>query len=360
MTDDAPDGRSVRAASPTTPDPASARVPAGHALEANGGRSLERAPAPRVSVIVPAYDEAENMPELFAELAATFKAHDLAAEVVLVDDGSDDGTAEAAERAAAAAGLSAVVVLRHRRNRGKTEALLTAADSARGEYLVLFDADLQHSTDEIPRFVAKLDEGYDVVAGRKIGAYEKRFISSVYNGIARRIFHVPVHDLNAMKAFRAEVLDGVTLRHDWHRYLVVLAHAEGFRIGEIDIELHPRRHGEPKYSGQARILIGILDLISVWFQLVFSRKPMLFFGVTGLALLAGGALTGLVALVMRFGFGLGFRPLLTLVLLLVVSGLLLFVLGFLAEMIAGLSGEVEELRRERRAVRRLGPRERQD
>jgi hypothetical protein len=154
--------------------------------------------------------------------------------------------------------------------------------------------------------------------------------------------------MNSMKAFRAEVLDGLRLRHDWHRYLVVLAHADGYRVGEVDIALHPRRHGKAKYSGYGRIVVGMLDLVSVWVQLVFSRKPMLFFGVTGLALLGSGALVGIVALVLRFGFQLGFRPLLTLVTLLVVSGLLLFVLGFLAEMIAGLRGEIEELKRERR------------
>jgi glycosyltransferase involved in cell wall biosynthesis len=306
---------------------------------------------------VPAYDEAENMPDLFSEMAATFRSHGLRGEVVLVDDGSSDGTYEAAERAARAAGFGPgeVQLLRHRRNRGKTEALVTAATVARGEYLVLFDADLQHATDDIPRFVDALDRGADLVAGRKVGTYDKRMVSSVYNRLARMIFGVPARDLNAMKAFRTEVLDRVTLRHDWHRYLVVLAHAEGFAIEELDIELFPRRHGTPKYSGQGRILIGMLDLVSVWFQLVFSRKPMLFFGVTGLALLAAGGLTGLVALVMRFGFGQGFRPLLTLVLLLIVSGLLLFVLGFLAEMIAGLRGEIEELKRERRALRRRDP-----
>ena len=368
MTDDAPDDRNVRAASPTEAAPASSRVPAEAQrplpLDDPEPRRSEEAPSgsngaagagnvgTRVSVIVPAFDEADNMPELFAELAGTFETHDLDAEVVLVDDGSSDGTRRAAEEAARAAGLESVVILQHRRNLGKTEAILTAADEASGDVLVLFDADLQHATDEIPRFVEKLAEGYDVVAGRKVGSYDKRFVSGIYNRFARAIFRVPVRDLNAMKAFRADVLDQVTLRHDWHRYLVVLAHAEGFNVGEIDIDLHPRRHGEPKYSGSGRIVIGMLDLISVWFQLVFSQKPMLFFGVTGLGLLGAGAITGLVALVLRFGFGSGFRPLLTLVLLLIVSGLLLFVLGFLAEMIAGLNGQVHALKKERRLERR--------
>lgn len=301
---------------------------------------------PRISVLVPAYDEAENMPELFAELAATFAGHDLAAEVVLVDDGSGDGTAEAAEEAAAKAGLGGgAVVLRHRTNLGKTEAMLTAAGAARGEYLVLFDADLQHSTEEIPRFAAKLDEGYDLVAGRKVGRYEKRFTSSIYNRLARAIFKVPVRDLNSMKAFRADVLTGLRLRHDWHRYFVVLAHARGYRLGELDIDLLPRRHGEAKFSGRRRILIGMLDLVAVWFQLVFGRKPLLFFGTSGLAMIAAGCATGLAALVLRFGFGLGYRPLLTLVLLLVVGGLLLFILGFLAETMAQMRDEIEDLKR---------------
>ena len=344
MTGAAPDDGTVRAASPTSP---ARSIPRGTGLDPDND-------APALSVVVPAYDEAENMPELFAELAATFRAHELSAEVVLVDDGSADGTYEAARGAARDAGIERLTLLRHRRNRGKTEALLTAAGVARGRYLVLFDADLQHATEEIPRFIERLDEGLDLVTGRKVGSYDKRIVSGVYNWLARSIFRVPVRDMNAMKAFRAEVLERVTLRHDWHRYLVVLAHAEGYRIGEIDVELHPRRHGQPKYSGQSRIVIGMLDLVSVWFQLVFSRKPMLFFGVTGLALLIAGGITGLVALVLRFGFGQGFRPLLTLVTLLVVSGLLLFVLGFLAEMIAGLRGEVEALKRERRERERDG------
>ncbi len=320
---------------------------AGHSvLEKTHSPSAAEGRRAEVSVIVPAFNEADNMSELFAELAQTFRSHDLAAEVVLVDDGSTDGTFEAATRAASKAGVTRSRLLRHRSNRGKTEAMMTAAKAAEGDFLVLFDADLQHSTEEIPRFVEELRRGYDVVAGRKVGRYEKRVVSGAYNWLSRRVFKVPVHDLNSMKAFRREILDGLSLRDDWHRYLIVLAHARGYRITEIDIRLFPRRHGTSKYAGSQRIVVGMLDLVAVWFQLVFSRKPMLFFGVTGVGVLGLGAIVGVVAIYMRFVLGQGFRPLLTLVTLLTTVGLLLFVVGFLAEMIASLRSEVEELRRD--------------
>ncbi|MBT8478802.1 MAG: glycosyltransferase [Gemmatimonadetes bacterium] len=303
----------------------------------------------RFSVIVPAFNEAESMPDLFRELAATFDRFQLDGDILLVDDGSTDGTSDAAASSASAAGLAArTVILRHRVNKGKTAALMTAVRSGDAQRLVLFDADLQHATDEIPRFLTALDEGYDLVAGRKIGDYPKRVVSGIYNGLSRAIFRVPVRDLNSMKAFRREVVDEIHLREDWHRYLIVLAHDRGFRIGEIDIDLLPRRHGVSKYGGQGRVVIGLLDLVSVWFQLVFSRKPMLFFGLTGLFLAGVGVLVGIAALVLRYALGTGFRPLLTLVVFLVLLGGLLFVAGLVAELIAGLRAEVEDLRRELR------------
>lgn len=316
-------------------------------LSDSGTRSPDRA-TPRISVVVPALNEAPNMPELFAEVAKTFRSHDLDAEVVLVDDGSTDGTLEAAREAAEDADFGPVTYRQHRQNRGKTEALLTAARAARGEYLVLYDADLQHSPEEIPRFVDELETGFDVVTGRKVGDYQKPFVSGLYNWLCRVIFGVPAHDLNSMKAFRREVLDDIRLRKDWHRYLVVLAHAQGYRVSEIDIELYPRRRGESKYTGQWRILVGILDLVTVWFQVVCSRKPMLFFGVTGLGLFTLGGVVGAVALYFRFVLDQGYRPLLNLIVLLMVLGVLLFAVGFLAELMATLRHEIEDLRRDLR------------
>lgn len=293
------------------------------------------------SVIVPALNESENIPRLFSELASTFQKHSLDGEVIFVDDGSTDDTLSVARREGAK--LNRFKLVHHRRNQGKTEALLTGARLAGSDWLVLFDADLQHDPEEIPRFLAAVEEGYDIVCGRKVGKYKKRLVSGLYNWLSRRAFGVPVRDLNSMKIFRRRVLDDIQLRHDWHRFFVVLAHARGYRVGEIDITLYPRKHGESKYGGSGRVLVGFLDLLSVWFLLLFSRKPMLLFGFTGLALLALGIAVGLVAVAMRL-MGHGFRPLLNLVVLLGVMGVSLFGFGFVAELVAQMREEVDQLK----------------
>lgn len=311
----------------------------------------------RFAVIVPAYNEVENIPELVAELQATWDRHGLEGEVILVDDGSTDGTAERAE----SAGWDRLKVVRHRRNFGKTEALVTAAEATDADWLVLFDADLQHETDEIPRYLDKLAEGWDIVTGRKVGRYEKAGVSGMYNRLSRALFRVPVSDLNSMKAFRREVLDEVPLRHDWHRFFVVIAYDRGFTVAEIEITLHPRRHGEAKYSGRSRIVVGLLDLVAVAFFLFFARKPMLFFGLSGLLTAGLGVLVGLATIVLRVAQLMppfGFRPLLYLVILLETIGFLLFGFGLVAEMMAQQHTELDSIRRrlQRTAPDEDGPR----
>ncbi|HKY59735.1 MAG TPA: glycosyltransferase [Gemmatimonadota bacterium] len=306
--------------------------------------SPEISPRADFGVVVPAYNEVENMGPLFEALAETWRRNGLAGEIVLVDDGSADGTAEAAGRAAR--GFPARVrIERHPVNLGKTEAMVTAALATPRRWLVLFDADLQHSPDEIPRFLDKLSEGYDVVTGWKQGRYEKRLVSGIYNWLSRRLFRVPVHDLNSMKAFRREVLDEIPLRHDWHRFFVVLAHDRGYRVGEIPITLYPRRFGASKYSGAGRIVAGTLDLASVKVITTLLRKPLVFFGTLGALLGASGLIVGLIALYYRFGLGQGYRPLLYLVILLMVLGVLFFALGVLAEGIVQVRDRVEHLER---------------
>jgi glycosyltransferase involved in cell wall biosynthesis len=293
------------------------------------------------SVVIPALNESEVIPELFAELEATFLKHDLNGEVIFVDDGSTDGSLEVARREGA--GLSRLKLERHKLNLGKTQALVTGVRAAETDWILLFDADLQHLPEEIPRFLEKAEEGYDIVCGRKVGKYKKRLVSGIYNWLSRKMFGVPVRDLNSIKIFRKVVLDDIQLRRDWHRFFVVLAHARGYKVGEIDVELHPRRKGVTKYGGSGRIFVGFLDLVAVWFLLLFSRKPMLLFGFTGLALVGLGILVGAAAIVLRL-MGHGFRPLLNLVVLLEVMGVSLFGFGFVAELVATLRAEVDDLR----------------
>jgi len=298
------------------------------------------------AVIVPAFDEAPNMPDLVSELRSMFERFDLSGDVIIVDDGSTDGTGARAMEAAA--GWNRLRVVRHRRNFGKTEAIVTGTQATPARNLVLFDADLQHHVHEIPRFLEKLQDGWDIVTGRKIGKYRKRVVSSIYNRLSRFIFNVPVTDTNSMKAFRREVLDEVRLRHDWHRFFVVLAYARGFTITEIDIELLPRRHGVAKYSGRGRIMVGLLDLVSVAFLLFFARKPIILFGMTGLSLAAAGFVVGVITIVLRVLHAMppfGFRPLLYLVILLEVLGFLLFGFGFVGELVAHQQSDIDAIER---------------
>ena len=294
---------------------------------------------PSVTVIVPAFNEAENVSPLLAELSAKLPSD---YEVIIVDDGSRDGTYETA--VAAQTQYQFLTVLRHRTNLGKTAAIMTGMEKARGEFVSVFDADLQFRPEDVVAQVEKLREGWDLVTGRKQGKYEKRMESSIYNGLARVMFGIKVHDINALKTFRREVLEGVSLRKDWHRYIVPLAAARGFRITEIPVVLRPRKFGEAKYSGRARILVGLFDLVAVAFQLTFMRKPLLYFGVFGTGSLVLGFLVGLLAIILRLA-GHGFRPLLYLVILLVMAGLVLFAAGFLGESLAGISDRLERIER---------------
>jgi glycosyltransferase involved in cell wall biosynthesis len=302
------------------------------------------------AVIIPALNEVENVPDLVREFGELFRHYDLSGDIVLVDDGSTDGTADRVREL----GDRHWKVVRHRRNFGKTEALITGAANTDAEYLILYDADLQHAPSEIVRYLAKLQEGWDIVAGRKIGKYEKKKVSGIYNRLNRWLFKVPVSDLNSMKGFRREILDEISLRHDWHRFFVVLAYAGGFSVTEVDITLYPRRHGVAKYSGRSRIFVGLLDLVSVGFFLLFSRKPMILFGMTGLILAGMGFMLGLITIVLRVIHLMppfGFRPLLTLVMMLEVLGFLCIGFGFVAELVAQQQAELDYLKRRLRSFK---------
>lgn len=301
---------------------------------------------PKTSVIVPAFNEIENIETLLEELYGKL---DDSYEVIIVDDGSTDGTFNKANSARDK--YSSLKVLRLPTNQGKTAAILAGFAQAEGEYITIFDADLQFSAEDIKVQVEMLDRGFDLITGRKIGRYEKRTVSTIYNFLARKLFSLNVHDINALKTFRREVLEGLRLRKDWHRYIVPLAAKKGFSIAEVPVELRPRYAGKSKYSSPQRIVIGFLDLLAVGFQISFMRKPMLYFGTLALVNLVCGFITGLVAIILRF-FGHGFRPLLYLVILFVLTGILFFAAGFLGETLASLNERLEELDRLIRANRK--------
>ncbi len=303
---------------------------------------------PRVSVVVPAYNEEGNLEELCRQFDDMGKKASFTFEVIIVDDGSDDSSPQLLNALTGEYGF--LRVISHSHNRGLTEALQTGFDQARGEIFVFYPADLQYRPEDIPNMVDKIDQGFDLVTGWKQGKYAKQFVSGVYNLLSRRIFNLKVHDLNSAKAFRREVIDSVFLRKDWHRYLVALAVEKGYKVDEVKMRLYPRHSGQSKFSGFWRIPIGFLDLLAVKSQLTLLRKPLLFFGFPGLILIGLGILVGLVALYLRFVENSGFRPFLYLVILLMVTGVLFFVLGFLAEALTAIREEFTGLRRDFRRL----------
>jgi glycosyltransferase involved in cell wall biosynthesis len=299
-----------------------------------------------VSVLVPAKDEAANLP-LFMEQAMTaLCASDVSYEVIVIDDGSTDETWDV---------LGALVErypflrrVHHRRQRGIADALRTGFLHANGDVLVFYPADLQYKPEDIPRLVAPILAGEsDMVTGYKQGKYEKAFVSRVYNRLSRSLFEIPVRDLNSVKAYRREIMEQLPVRPDWHRYMIVIAAAQGFTVSEIPVPIYPRNAGRSKF-GKSRIVVGTLDLLSVWFELRFARKPLMLFGTLGFLLFVFGMLTGIVALLVRFVIPpyQGFRPLLNLIQLCLELGFLSFATGLLGEQIAGMRAEQRELRRE--------------
>jgi len=223
-----------------------------------------------VSVLVPARDEAENLHEFVQQCAAALADTPYSCEVVVINDGSTDDSAALLDALVRQHAFLRVVT--HRASHGIADALRSGGDVASGRIYVFYPADLQFLPSEIPRLVEPViaDEA-DIVTGTKQGQYEKAFVSGIYNRLCRWLFGVRVTDLNAVKAYRREVMQSVPSRPDWHRFMVVIGAADGFRLTERPVTLLPRRAGKSKF-GLGRIPVGIFDLLSVWFQLRFGRR----------------------------------------------------------------------------------------
>jgi len=293
---------------------------------------------PHLSIVVPIYNEAPNVEPLIAELRRTIDGLDVSCEVVVVDDGSTDETFALA--AAATADDPRFRIVRFRRNFGQTAALAAGFDHAEGEVIVTMDGDLQNDPADIPRLLAMLDAGYDVVTGwrreRQDALLSRRVPSQIANAVIGAVTGVRIHDQGCgLKAFRAEVAKSLKLYGEMHRFVTAIAGDLGARVTEIVVHHRPRRLGRSKY-GISRTVRVVLDLLTIKFLSGFATRPIHVFGTFGLLTTAAGlGITGVLGLQkVLFGVQLAGRPLLLLGVLLVLGGVQLVTLGLLGEMLA--------------------------
>ena len=304
-----------------------------------------------ISVVIPLYNEAESLPELHSWIARVMEENRFSYEILMVDDGSTDSSWEVIT------GLSAkdhnVHGIRFRRNYGKSAALFCGFGKAQGDVVITMDADLQDSPDEIPELVRMIrEEGYDLVSGwkqhRKDNVLTKNLPSKLFNATARRVTGIKLHDMNCgLKAYRSEVVKNIEVYGEMHRYIPYLAKNAGYtRIGELKVHHQKRKFGKSKF-GMSRFGNGLLDLISLWFLSTFGKKPMYFFGYSGLAMFFVGAVIAIWIIVeklVRQAHGTDFRPVTDqpvfyLALVAVVLGVMFFLAGFLGEMISRSSSD---------------------
>jgi len=294
----------------------------------------------KYSIVVPVFDEQENVSPLYVKITEVMDALAEPYEIVFVDDGSHDQSFRVLSEIYETD--RRVNVIRLRRNFGQTPALKAGFDFARGEIVITLDADLQNDPEDIPRLLAKLDEGYDIVSGwrkdRKEPWLTRRLPSIIANWIIARLTRIPLHDFGAtIKAYRRDVIQDLPLYGELHRFIPALASWSGARIAEIVVRHHARRMGRSKY-GLGRIFRVLLDFLSVKFLLDYSTKPLQFFGLFGLLAAGIGAVINLFLLYKKLAFGTQLMvehgPLMLLGIALVISGIQFLSIGLLGEMMA--------------------------
>ena len=288
-----------------------------------------------ISVVVPVHDEERSIEPLYEELRGVLDPLQRPWEAIFVDDGSTDSSFAVLTRLHDGAGN--VTVVRLRRNFGKAAALAAGFRQAAGDVVVTIDADLQDDPVEIPRLLAKLDEGFDLVSGWKAQRRDpvsRRIPSRIFNAVVGRVSGLRLHDFNCgLKAYRADVVRNLRIYGELHRFMPVLAHDRGYRVAELPVNHRPREHGKSRY-GVERYVRGFLDFLTVWFMGRYRHRPLHLFGGLGLSLNAIGTVLLVYLTVLKLsGEAIGHRPLLTLGVLLVVVGLQFFSLGLLSELI---------------------------
>ncbi|MBV6397450.1 MAG: Dodecaprenyl-phosphate galacturonate synthase [Anaerolineales bacterium] len=293
---------------------------------------------PELSLIVPVYNEEENIPLLFDAIQKALAPLNQTWELILVDDGSRDGSAAALEKLYQQDPLH-VRVIELRRNFGQTAAIAAGIDHARGNIIVLLDADLQNDPADIPNLLTKLNEGYDLVSGwrknRKDNALTRNLPSHAANWLISAVTGVRLHDYGCtLKAYRRDALEGFKLYGEMHRFIPVFAHSVGARIAEIEVNHHPRRFGKAKY-GLERTIKVLLDLFTVKFLLSYSSKPIYLFGGAGLALMFLGLADLLYLFIRRFwGIPAATSPLLVVGVMFAIMGFQSILMGLIAELLA--------------------------
>ncbi|MDG5467816.1 glycosyltransferase family 2 protein [Deltaproteobacteria bacterium IMCC39524] len=291
----------------------------------------------KISVVVPIFNEKENLRVLVDEVRAALVETGLSYELLLVDDGSTDCSPALLEELASESKSTKVILLR--RNFGQTAAMAAGFDHAQGEVIVPMDGDLQNDPRDIPRLLKKLDEGYDVVSGwrkdRKDNFFFRKIPSILANALISRMTDVSLRDYGcSLKAYRREVLSGINLYGELHRFVPALASQFGAKVAEITVNHRPRVAGASKY-GIDRTLRVVLDLVTVKFLLKYSTRPMQLFGRWGVWTFLLGGVSGLTTLYMKMfeGLSMNRNPLMVLTAFLLFSGVQFLVLGLVAELV---------------------------
>lgn len=297
---------------------------------------------PQLSIILPIFNEEESLPHLLEELTPALEATGCTFEIICVDDGSRDNSF--AELKKLREQDDRVRIVRFRRNFGQTAAFAAGFDRARGEIVITMDADLQNDPADIPKLLAKIDDGYDVVSGWRVKRWREGFKvfltrkipSATANWLISTGTGVPLHDYGcALKAYRTEVVKSINLYGDLHRFIPAIASYYGVTVAEVPVNYRSRQFGRSKY-GIGRITKVLLDLLTVRFLLSYSTRPIQIFGMMGLGSLGLGVILGIYLsfLKLMYGTALAERPLLLLAILLVMIGVQFITMGLLAEMIA--------------------------
>ncbi len=305
--------------------------------------------ATHLSIVIPVLNEAESLPELVGRIREALKAEPYAWEVLFIDDGSTDDTGAVLSRLHAED--PRVRAIRFRRNYGKSAALALAFQEARGERVVTMDGDLQDEPNEVPRMLARIEEGWDLVSGWKRvrnDPWTKTMPSKMFNAVTSLMSGIKLHDFNCgLKAYRSEVTQSLDVYGELHRYLPVLAHFDGFRVTELPVLHHARQHGRSKF-GAARFINGFLDLLTVLFVTSSRRSPMHVFGRVALSfMIAGFAMLAWVMGPWLLGAPVRVRPLLLFGVGMEIAALQFISLGLLGELVARQRSSEEYVVRER-------------